>query len=118
MNIPIIDPMIFYWIGVFENIKNLFVVILVLLVSYIITAGLVYFVDIEESHSILIKKYIKIPIIVSIMLSIMLTFTPTKETIYTMLISKQVTQENVNITTETIKNTVDYIIDKTKGDVK
>ena len=54
---------------------------------------------------------------ITLVISILgLTFIPTKETMYKMLVANFVTYENVETATDAIKDSVDYIFEKLDGE--
>jgi hypothetical protein len=53
-----------------------------------------------------------------IFFSIIATLIPSKETMIQMMVAHTITKENITYTTDTIKDMVDYIISKVKGEDK
>lgn len=60
------------------------------------------------------KKTNKRLLAVSLSMLIVITFIPSKETCYQMMISSQVTDENIQSAEDVIKKSVDYIFEKLK----
>ena len=56
-----------------------------------------------------ISKKLIIPLVIAFVLTIVV---PSKETIYEMIVANLVTYENVDLTTETLEEAFDHIIDK------
>lgn len=113
---PYVDPSWFYWVQIIEGISFFFTV-MVLIVFIILAAAftVVTFSNFDEWEEEQIKigykllKWGVITLFVSLFLSI---FLPTKETMFQMKLAENITHENVNAATETIKDTVDYIFEK------
>lgn len=55
-------------------------------------------------------------IVCSILVMLLATITPSKETMIQMMVASTVTKENINYTTDTIRDMVDYIFDKLESD--
>ena len=117
---PIISPWIFYLINVFDTLKQIGIIV-VLVLGFVIVLSLCslfcnfeHYSDGKEAWEEYkwIKKFI-IGFIVSVLLVV---FIPSKQTMYTMLVADNVTYENVEIATDTIKDGVDYIFEKLDGD--
>ena len=68
----------------------------------------------SESDGQLCKKTNKRLLVVSLSMLIVITFIPAKETCYQMMISSQVTDENIQSAEDVIKKSVDYIFEKLK----
>lgn len=60
------------------------------------------------------KKTNKRLLVVSLSMLIVITFIPSKETCYQMMVASQVTEENIKSAEDVIKNSVDYIFEKLK----
>lgn len=66
--------------------------------------------DFEKGMEALnISKKLIIPLVITFVLTIVV---PSKETIYKMIVANLVTYENVDLTTETLEEAFDHIIDK------
>ena len=105
----IINPWLFYLIGVAENVGmfTTFVGILLIIVS-IISAIINYAENTLKNKTIKLLTLTKTAIIgfVFILISIL---TPSKEVSYQMLAASLATQENIEYVAETGKDLVDYI---------
>lgn len=117
---PVVNPWIFYFAKVSDNIRFLasFALFILSVSSVVSLFAYAYFKssdgydevsneDIKNLTSVF--KKISLSIIVFFTLFV---FTPDKETCYQMIISSQVTTENVQKVEEVIKDSVDYIIEK------
>ena len=71
-------------------------------------------VDEDEEKLKANKKTNKRLLVVSLSMLIVITFIPAKETCYQMMISSQVTDENIQSAEDVIKKSVDYIFEKLK----
>lgn len=106
---PIISPWIFYLISLFNNIGLICSVIFVIGIMALITAIIIVFVEgLWNNYGKSIRK----GFIACIAVAVLNCAIPSKETMYTMLVSSLVTYENVDTVGNTIKDSVDYIIDK------
>lgn len=108
---PIISPWIVYLAHLFSGINALFNVLLwgsviVLFVGFVSEFELFEFVTDE------IDKFVKILIIIISISSIGLIAIPDKETVYTMIVLDQLTEDNINLIGETGKDVIDYVTDK------
>jgi len=108
---PIISPWVLYWISVLSNLTQLLIVGIVITLSAILTLwlfhGLSYDGDIEKA-----KKPTKPLVIATIVLSALLVFIPTTETMYGMLVLEQITAENLNAVQKSSTELIDYLIEK------
>ena len=110
---PIIDPKIFYFIHLFQNIRTLsFIIISVLSVAIIIIlAECCMQEDIKQLKIFIHNKKTILILIISILLII---FIPSKDTMITMSISQNITTDNINSVKGQIFEIVDYIVKNLK----
>ena len=112
--IPIINPWLFYLVNFLGDLKDIcsFVVI----VCGVAMAFLAFNGSIVEDEEKLKanKKTNKRLLVVSLSLLIVITFIPTRETCYQMMIASQVTDDNIQSAEDVIKGSVDYIFEKLK----
>lgn len=115
---PIINPWIFYLVKVSEGINNIAGTVL-LTVGIITTVAFLMYAVLkiegysDEDKELKNPKGILKKLVLSFgVLSAVYIFIPSKETYYQMIISSQVTTENVQKVEEVIKDSVDYIIEK------
>ena len=114
----IIDPWIFYLLGIFEAIRNSCAVFLFIFFIAWLGYCMVWFIvrdafDDRETYQPpgkILKKF-KIPIILSIAF---LVVVPSKDTCYKMMVASQVTKENIGDAKEQIQDVADYIVDAVK----
>lgn len=110
---PYVNPSWFYWVQVIEGISFFFAIMVLMII--IAAFAVLMLSDFDEWDEEQIKNGYKllkwgvITLFASLFLSI---FLPTKETMFQMKLAENITHENVNIATETIKDTVDYIFEK------
>lgn len=105
---PIINPWLFYTAGISSKLH--FVLIILMAIFGIIF--LFFFLDgVTEGTDESVKKA-KITFNIFLATLIAFTFIPSKETCYKMMISSQVTEENVKKAEDVIKDSVDYIFEK------
>lgn len=72
------------------------------------------FINEDEEKVKANKKAKKRLLTISVPLLIVITFIPTRETCYQMMIASQVTDENIQSAEDVIKDSVDYIFKKLK----
>lgn len=111
---PIIDPMIFYWMDILGKLPILPTLLLIPTILCCVVAGISYN-EYREDQSSMYKwgKILSIFMVVLLFISIPVAFfTPSKETMYKMLIAKQVTPHTLQVTGETAEVIVDKISDK------
>lgn len=114
---PIISPWLIYLIDLFDNLKGLFSIALILLgcvAAVLLLIWLLFSVDYEQDNNFVIacKKYLKKSIIWLGISSLLFTAIPSKNTMYTMLVLDNVTTDNIQAIGKTGKDVVDYITDQ------
>lgn len=116
MNTPIIDPMLFYWMNILNNLAQL--------PPILILVWLVYFfgvlmhqdcVDYDERDAFKKKhqKALKRLLYITIVVSLLSLFIPTKETMLNMLIADQLTPANIHLIGDNLKDAVTFIAEQT-----
>lgn len=132
---PIINPWIFYLIDVLSSLKDAIIVICVISAMVSITCYIVKWcsefisIDYEKRYGKEDNSYLKLKnienkcgkIFKTSMIIFILTIVPcfaipSKNTMYTMFVSSLATDKNIETITDTIKDSVDYIIEKTNND--
>ena len=111
---PIIDPMLFYWIDIASKLQDLPIVLAFLTGVSLCVAGLAY-KDYSTEQNIICKcgKILSCIFILLFLISLPLSFfMPDKDTIYKMLIAKQVTPHNLQVTGDTVDKALDKIAEK------
>lgn len=115
---PIINPWIFYLVKVSESIIEIVVIVLLALVfaavAFLIKYACLLYEDCsnEDEEVKAVKGILKKLVISMVVFSAAYIFIPSRETYYQMIISSQVTTENVQNVEDVIKESVDYIIEK------
>ena len=115
----IVSPWIFYLINLLSNIDTLCSMLTFL--SFLVLLGLILYqwANVLDSDDDIWESFIKwrkrtaIILIISIL---GLTFIPTKEIMYQMLVANYVTDKNIETATDVIKDSVDYIFEKIKAE--
>jgi hypothetical protein len=122
----VINPMWFYWLGVVDNLNIFFwsMIITLLFIGIVLNTirAVEYenlsYTEVEEGKNVVVvKKMFKQWLIVFFCILpfvLLIVFTPSKETMIKMTVSKQVTYKNIDKAEEKIKETFDYIVDKVK----
>ena len=123
---PIISPLWIYLIDLFNNLKGLLNVALILLGCVVVGILIIWFVcfidykDEQDDNVIIVcKKHLKKLIIWLGISGLLFTAIPSKDTMYTMLVLDNVTTDNIQAIGKTGKDVVDYItnqIDKVVND--
>lgn len=110
----IINPGIFYWIGIANALKNLSIVCF--LISFVGLAVIfVFYVScyeygFDDDEKKLLKRIIRIAAPMLVCGLIGMIFIPDKQTLIEMLIAKTATVENAEWTLDALKQAVDYIV--------
>ena len=106
---PIINPWVVYFAHLFSNIQMLFTILLLASVSVLVIS---FISEFDFINSDTIGKFIKILVIIISVSGLVLTFIPDKETVYTMIVLDQLTEDNINSIGKTGKDVIDYVTDK------
>ena len=106
---PIINPWVVYFAHLFSNIQILFIILLSVSVS-VLAIGFIFEFNFINSDKI--GKFIEILVIIISVSGLVLTFIPDKETVYTMIVLDQLTEDNINSIGKTGKDVIDYVTDK------
>ena len=114
---PIINPWIFYFADIANSLKEVNIAFaLVSGVGFILITGLIvisYGEDVFDKETLFtIIKWNKIICLIFIITLLIAIFCPCQETIYKMAIASIITEENINKTTDEIKELIDYTVDK------
>lgn len=116
----IINPWIFYLIDVLSSLKGISLTVIIITILGLIGTGVVTVIvkceswhDDDSAHfvTLSIKLLKKLLIVLCISFGVY-TVTPSEETMYKMLVAQNVTYENVDKASKTIKDGVDYIFKK------
>ena len=110
---PIIDPKIFYLIHLFENARVLSATICIILCIALIP------ILVEcccQNDFTMLKNFVrnKKIILMLIISALLLLFAPSKETMIAMLISQNITTDNINSVKGQTFEIVDYIVKNLK----
>lgn len=111
---PIISPFTFYWFEIISNCKFFLTLFFALAcVGLVISLiGLIVTLVEEELETYagkIIKKLCKFSAIITFILGLLFTFTPSKETLIAMTVAKYVTPDNITAIGGTIEESVSYI---------
>lgn len=101
---PIISPWVVYLIETLSTIR-------VCLTIFFLVWVLDGLVDGKKKIERL-KKMGKFPFVAGVIVILLMLFIPSKETMYTMFVTKTVTYDNAETVTNIIKDNVDYITEK------
>lgn len=119
---PIINPMYFYLIDLFTNLKSvtdliMFILALLFLIALLFISFEVIDFDEGDEKEFLkaSKKYVLIPLMVLLPLN---TLIPSKETMTKMVIAQFITPDNYEFAKGELTDLIDYIFDKIEGDKK
>ena len=111
---PIISPSIFYWFEIISNLK-IFLSILFGLSCVGLVFCIVSFIailveeELETHTGKIIKKLCKLCTIITSIFGLLFIFTPSKETLMTMIVAKYVTPDNIIAVGGTIEESVSSI---------
>lgn len=111
---PIIDPMVFYWMDILEKVRDL--PPLIMLGGLLGTFFLVISCALMDCTEKQVTKYIgswgALIIVLVIISGLVSIFIPSKDTMNKMLIAKQVTPHNLQVTGETVDKAIDKVVEK------
>ena len=111
---PIINPWLFYLVDLLDGLKTLCILavpVLVIVIGYI-TLTIDDLGRGKEKELKSARRTRKIVILFSILILIVIPFIPSKETCYKMMVSSQITDNNIQKAEDVIKSSVDYIFEK------
>lgn len=114
---PIISPWLIYLIDLFDNLKGLLTVALILLGCAAVVLLIIWVLgsmDYEQDDGFIVacKKHLKESVIWFCVSCLLFTIIPSKDTMYTMLVLDNVTTDNIQAIGKTGKDVVDYITDQ------
>ena len=114
---PIINPWLIYLIDLFDDLKGLFSVALILLGCAAVVSSIIWFLssmdyEQDEEPVVACKKYLKKSVIWLCVSSLLFAVTPSKDTMYTMIVLDNVTTDNIQAVGKTGKDVIDYITDQ------
>ena len=98
---PIISPWLIYFASRADAVRTLFLIVAV-------AAFAICFIGFDD----LTKNGFKLFISIGIISVILTVLTPTTETVYTMMVSNELTSDNVQAIGKTGKDVIDYITDQ------
>lgn len=105
-----ISPSWIYWINVVGSLRTLFISLMVISGGCVIIA--LPMAVVEEVMEVSTFKKLEITACIIFMLSLFcMVFVPSKEVLIEMEVAKLATKQNVELTVESLKSIVDYIID-------
>jgi Na+-driven multidrug efflux pump len=109
----------FYWVNVVDTLVVILIVLFILAVIACVISGIFVFTTLEygtddEDHKAA-KRLFKRCFIAAVVVAIAVILIPTKNTLIEMQIARYATYENAEITIDTIKSAVDYIVDAMKS---
>lgn len=104
---PIISPWLFYCIHIMENLIGLMVGITVISGF----AAIFSWIGLAMGDSACNKKTAKKMSIIAIVASLIVSFIPTRETMYAMIAANMVTPDNISVVGDTAEEIVDYIVE-------
>ena len=105
---PIINPWLFYLVDVISNLKIMCCVFPLAILGGI----LLWIVCDEDASEEKLNRLFKKWFIAAIVFLAFTLFLPSKKTCYQMMVSSQVTEENIKSAEDVIKDSVDYIFEK------
>ena len=114
---PIINPWLVYLIDLFDNLKGLFSIALILLGCAVVILSIIWFfssLDHKQDYEPIVacKKNLKKSIIWLCVSGLLFTVIPSKDTMYTMIVLDNITMDNIQAIGKTGKDVIDYITDQ------
>lgn len=114
MNTPLIKPSLIYLINLACNAK--FALIMITAIAVIVAIVMGSYISIgcyyKERPKLTEKKLLRISVISGICCTLACTAIPSEKTCYTMLVSSQLTPQNIQSVGNDLKSAVDYIFEK------
>ena len=113
----IINPSVFYWIGVAESIETAAAVFLAVSTVALICMYIAYFVDGEFWEEKGMKRFKTVRVFAFIIFAVSflaVIFAPSKTTLIEMTVAKYATYDNAEWTIDAVKSLVDYIVESIK----
>lgn len=111
---PIIAPSTFYWIEVIDNIKTCSAIFFGIGVTALIVLLIFFFVllaedDLKGYFGKIFKKACIIVTVATTISGLFCLFTPSQETLITMIAAKYVTPDNIAVIGGTVEDSVKFI---------
>ena len=104
MNTYIINPMLFYWIGVVDVVKGI-AAVATMISGVGIFIGFLTSLDFDEGW-----KAVKLFALTFVISGLIALFVPSQDTLLYMQIAKMATVENAELTIDAVKSAVEYIV--------
>ena len=111
----VINPIWFY---IADLADSLIIMTCIVFVCVVLAIVLIFIALTEEQHNYTEMKYRRILVVVGVVLMLLVTVLPSKDTIYKMMIAKVVTYENIEKGDKYIEKRLDKIFDYIKDDEK
>ena len=115
----IINPAVFYWMSVLDGLKTISGIFFAIGCASIVSTFIIWTVnadiDFDDEDTKRWFKYLKISIAITAVTAIVLIAIPSKNTMIQMLVAKCATYDNANLTVESLKSAVDYIVEAIKS---
>ena len=115
----IINPAVFYWMSVLEGLKLITVIFFLIGCAAVVSTFIIWSVnadcDFDDPDAKRWFKFFKISIAITAVIAIVLIAIPSKNTMIQMLVAKCATYDNANLTVESLKSAVDYIVEAIKS---
>lgn len=112
----IISPWVFYWIGIFDAVNEVAIVVAFVALICAMAMGIWMALDIVYDNGVdkRMKKLCIKMAIVSFVAAMIYTVVPSESTCYKMLAANMFTEKNVTAATEYVTDVIDYAVDKVK----
>lgn len=122
MSNPIINPLWIYLIDVLNSLGGLLLAILIFSGAGLLVGFIMYVIwrtdsyspnydeDVEANKTY--KRLLKRGTIIFTVSALLFTLIPSEKVMYTMFVATYITEENVELTSDTIVDMVDYIFEK------
>ena len=111
----IINPAWFYWANVADTLKVVSIVLFIISAVSLVISGIMALVNKdfgeEDNDYKTAKRFFKLCCVVLVAVGLLVVFIPDKKTLIEMQIARYATYENAEITIDTIKGAVDYIVE-------
>mgnify|MGYP000186483037 FL=1 len=113
MNEPIINPWIFYWMSVVDNLRSLIGFIGLLATGITMWFCLDWIVKLgDKDYSVKYKQKIKLFVCIGLVCAVLFALIPSQTTLTRMIVASYVTPQNIEIMQGEANKSVDYLINK------
>ena len=112
---PIINPWLFYFIGVVDYLKTLLSLAVLIYTAWLLIAIFSFSMEGLEDDKDFWKEVKKCIITPLVIVATLFVFVPSKETLTKMVITQHITVDNYEFAKDEVTDLIDYIFEKING---